>query len=384
MNLTPQSANVLALYGNPGAPAAVPSEEAAEAPAAAAAAGLDPKTMLNTFCQRYCKRAISKTDIVYTSQKIDSVYQAVVRLNCLDGIEFAGEVAPLQKDAEKNAAQQAMVNYSSEFSTLQPASKTNKKRKAPGEPAAFSASAADPAINNAKVALNTGLMRILHRALTKDDVQYNTLQTALGFQCTISLPSLPGEWAGFAWAGEVANKKKDAEEHAARHAVEALRADEGMSVAMDTPPTKAPKTTGKGKGSHDKGGYGGYGGGYDKGGGYGYQAMPMYGKGGFDKGWGKGWGKGGGKQPRNLTRERITTEPISGAVLEWKDRYGWLSLHQPLDHPQAAKNGGKVYLNMKDWQLPETLPMEGMNIQMHVYADESGLGAEEASPLDGV
>lgn len=324
--------NLLALLQediNAAADAAAASFEAdpADALAAALAPNADPKTALNTFCQRYCKRAISKTDIVYTSNRIDQVYQAVVRLNCLDGIEFAGEVGSTQKDAEKNAAKQALLNYSAELETLQPSSKNNKKRKAPTEFVINSAPAPvtpgptapiDPATQNAKVALNTGLMRILHRTLAKEDVQYNTLQTALGFQCTISLPSLPGEWASYAWAGEVANKKKDAEEHAARHAVEALRADEGMSQLMDTPPAKAPKTSGKsyGKGggygkSYGKsyGGYDGYGKGYDGydgygygkgyggpsyggygcgGGGYGYQSLPAAWKG---SGKGKGWGE---------------------------------------------------------------------------------------------
>lgn len=368
MNIPSANANLLALISEPATAAAA---NAVNVP------GADPKTALNTFCQRYCKRAISKTDIVYTCQKIDNVQQAVVRLNCLDGIEFAGEVAALQKDAEKNAAKQALLNYSGEIAKLPAANKTNKKRKVPGDvvPPIAGVSAVDPTMQNAKVALNTGLMRILHRALTKEDVQYNTVQTALGFQCTISLPSLPGEWAGYAWAGEVANKKRDAEEHAARHAVEALRADPTMASAMDTPPTKMPKTMGRQ--SYHMGGcpaYQAY---------HSYQALPaaMYGK-GYKGSW-KGWGKGPVLSSIPLTRERITSEPITGAVLEWKDRYGWLTLHQPIDHPQATKNSGRVYLNMKDWQQPDVLPMQGMTVQMHVYADQSGLGAEEASPLDG-
>merc|ERR1719384_2250179 len=107
-------------------------------------------------------------------------------------------------------------------------------------------------------------MRILHRALNKDDVSYNTVQTALGYQCTISLPSLPGEWGGFAWAGEVANKKKEAEENAAKHALEALRADPGMLAALETPAIKKPnpgkfgggKFGGGGKGKWSGGSYG--------------------------------------------------------------------------------------------------------------------------------
>merc|ERR1712242_109909 len=159
---------------------------------------------------------------------------------------------------------------------------------------------------------------------------------------------------------------------------------------METPPAKEPKKTsksqGKGAGAGYKGAskgydssYAGYGSGFS---GYGGYMMPWKG-GGWKGSWGKGWSKGlpAITAPFGATqsRERITTEPVTGAVLEWKDRYGWLTLHSPIEHEQAIKNSGRVYLNMKDWQQPEVLPMEGMTVQMHVYADASGLGAEEAS-----
>jgi len=268
----------------------------------------DPKTTVNTFCQRYCRKPISKTDIVYTTQKIGAVYQSVVRLNCIEGLEFAGEVASNAKDAEKNAASQALANYANEMATL-PAAKNGKKRKASDATptmAAVAAAAAsingamagpvkplDPTQPNAKMTLNSGLTRILKRTLTKEDVQCNTVSTALGFQCTLSLPAMPGEWGGYAWAGEVANKKKDAEENAARHAVAALRADAEMCLAMDTPPAKAAKTNnGKGKG---KGNWGkGWGMGFWGGGGKGWGQLPsQFGWSAWDPSF-KGGGKGEG------------------------------------------------------------------------------------------
>jgi len=219
--------------------------------------GDDPKTALNTFCQRYCKRAISKTDIEYHTQRLGTVMQSTVKLNCLDGVEFAGEVASNQKDAEKNAAKQAMQNYAAEYAGLAPAGKNSKKKAADpfaglggpalglGGPPAL-AHTPDP-MSNAKVALNQGLMRIMKKTLTKEDVVFNTVSTALGFQSTVSVPFLPAEWGGFAWAGEVATKKKEAEENAAQQAVAALRADPAMCQAMDTPPVKPNKGFGKGK-----------------------------------------------------------------------------------------------------------------------------------------
>lgn len=74
---------------------------------------------------------------------------------------------------------------------------------------------------------------------------------------------------------------------------------------------------------------------------------------------------------------------MTGAILEWKDHYGWVTLHAPIDHPQAESHSGRVYLKLRDWTKPEVQPMEGMSLSMHVYAGGSGLGAEEASPLDG-
>merc|ERR1712194_162608 len=146
--------------------------------------------------------------------------------NCLDGVEFAGEVAGNQKDAEKNAARQAMANYAAEYASLAPAGKNKKKAADPL--GALSSSALGglgvglgvPGVvhtpapsSNGKVALNQGLMRILKKTLTKEDVVFNTVSTALqngpggncifnsgraalGFQSTVSVPSLPGEWGG--------------------------------------------------------------------------------------------------------------------------------------------------------------------------------------------
>jgi len=264
-----------------------------EAPVALAGPNGDAKTLLNTFCQRYCKKPISKADVEYTTSKVGALFQAVVKLNCLDGIEFAGETASTPKDAEKNAAHQALQNYASEMATLDATTKPGaKKRKAGDMLTAVAATPGMPmpvAVQNSRMALNTGLMRILHRALAKEDLQYSTVPVEGGFQCTISCPALPGEWGGFAWAGEVASQKKAAEENAATQALEALRADPSMNQAMETPPVKKTNTNwkggGKGKGGGDKGK------GKGKGGGWGGKG------GGKGKGKGGGWGGKGGGMP---------------------------------------------------------------------------------------
>merc|ERR1740121_364207 len=102
------------------------------------------------------------------------------------------------------------------------------------------------------------------------------------------------------------------------------------------------------------------------------------------KGKGKGKGKmmmmgcGGTKPTPDLKRERITTAPITGEVTKWvKDKFGWIKPHAPIDHPNAKKNKGKIFVSVKDLADPSALLKEGAYVSFQVYSDESGLGAEE-------
>jgi len=75
----------------------------------------DPKTALWQFCQRFCKGPVAKTDIQFNSAKVHpNGMQATVKLLCLQGQEFAGEICSNAKDAEKSAAQQALQFYGME------------------------------------------------------------------------------------------------------------------------------------------------------------------------------------------------------------------------------------------------------------------------------
>jgi len=79
----------------------------------------DPKANLWQFCQRFCKRVIAKTDIQYNSAKVHpNGTQATVKLLCLQGQEFAGEICANSKDAEKSAATQALQFYGMETQPL--------------------------------------------------------------------------------------------------------------------------------------------------------------------------------------------------------------------------------------------------------------------------
>jgi len=79
----------------------------------------------------------------------------------------------------------------------------------------------------------------------------------------------------------------------------------------------------------------------------------------------------------NATRERVVDEPIMGEVLSFRGRSGWIKATDKIDHPQARKHGGKVYVNKKDIMGDETLE-KGTTVQFFVFKDARGnLGAEE-------
>mmetsp|Transcript_53903 Transcript_53903/g.136897 ORF Transcript_53903/g.136897 Transcript_53903/m.136897 type:complete len:187 (-) Transcript_53903:65-625(-) len=117
-------------------------------------------------------------------------------------------------------------------------------------------------------------------------------------------------------------------------------------------------------------GYGGGKGWSDKG-----KGGKDYGK-GKDKGKGKGKGKRGPSGP-TLPRQRVTTEPVTGEVLEWKGKYGWIQPTVPVEHEAAAKRNGNIYVSMSDLVGGLTALTPGSLCQFHVFSDPSGLGAEE-------
>lgn len=93
-----------------------------------------------------------------------------------------------------------------------------------------------------------------------------------------------------------------------------------------------------------------------------------------------GAGPGGVKPSANLPRERVTLVATTGEVIDWRGNYGWLVAHDGLDHPMANRRQGKIYLSAKDIVGGEQLQV-GQLVQFHVFADPSGLGAEECQPF---
>uniref|UniRef100_A0A7S1WLG1 DRBM domain-containing protein n=1 Tax=Alexandrium catenella TaxID=2925 RepID=A0A7S1WLG1_ALECA len=322
---------------------------------------MDPKTELNQFCQRFCQRPVTKSDIVYVTSKFGHQFgyqfQAIVKLNCLQGEEYAGNLSPSPKEAEKSAAQQALAAYANHIAAA-PLSASKDPLTAPAPRGAAREAKQpeedeNPAITP-KTKLNSLCMRIAKRYLQKGETVYECRKVPGGYQATVKLSALPGEWKDRLWAGQVFTTKQKAEQSAAEIALMQISEDQDLSEEA-----AKPKGTGKGKGK-------GKGKGFGKGGGKSW---------GWD--WGCGWTWQSDATGPDQPRERVTEERISGEVLDWKETYGWVKPCGDIDHPAAQLRNGKVYLHQKDL-VGELKALEaGARVTFHVYEDPSGLGAEE-------
>jgi len=98
------------------------------------------------------------------------------------------------------------------------------------------------------------------------------------------------------------------------------------------------------------------------------------GKGGLGKGKGKGKSK---RSPgHNLPRTRISAQPLTGTVLEWSGKFGWIQPTVPVEHEKAARHGGRIFVSVSDLIGIEALT-PGSLCQFQIFEDVSGLGAEE-------
>lgn len=82
---------------------------------------------------------------------------------------------------------------------------------------------------------------------------------------------------------------------------------------------------------------------------------------------------GGSRQP--AVRGRVT-----GKIVEWKNKFGWLEADSPIQHPQARMKGGRIYLSQED--VAEVISGVGAHVSFYVYADGTGLGAMNCVPSD--
>lgn len=75
-------------------------------------------------------------------------------------------------------------------------------------------------------------------------------------------------------------------------------------------------------------------------------------------------------------RQRIFPTKVYGELEVWypNSKFGFIRPQKPLNHPDAGKHGGKIYLHINDI-LGKPLS-KGSKVEFFVYRDQSGLGAE--------
>jgi len=56
--------------------------------------------------------------------------------------------------------------------------------------------------------------------------------------------------------------------------------------------------------------------------------------------------------------------------------YGWIKASQPIDHPEADRHGGRIYIHKKDFRS-RSEPQAGDEVTFCIYADDNGIGAED-------
>jgi len=353
----------------------------------------DAKSMLNQMLQKLCARPIAKTDVVYTTNQFDTQYQAILKLHCLEGKEYAGHLMSSLKEAEKSAAEQAMAANAPLLAQLQqqPKGAQQQKRAAsatPAQPAAKKPKAPKsegPALPH-KTDLNNALAKILRRSLIKGEVEYICNSVGEFFQATLQISCLPDMWSGKAWAGELKPTKGEAEQSAAEQALsdvanipaaEKPAKAKKEKAASAEPGTKKPKAEKKQEQQASK------------------QEKALKEINELMNSWTEQVSKqtgeqnlaskmllwmmegGKGKPPREIVR----AQPISGTVVQWKEKTknGYLKPDAPLNHEGEEFKEGKVWVGKKD--LPEGIEdlVEGMKVKFKVYYDPQGLGATDVT-----
>lgn len=64
-----------------------------------------------------------------------------------------------------------------------------------------------------------------------------------------------------------------------------------------------------------------------------------------------------------------------GEILAMLGHYGWIMTFGDIDHPEAGKTAGRVYVHKRDVEAGLTLA-QGDVVSFYLYIDEQGLGAE--------
>merc|ERR1712232_1423742 len=88
---------------------------------------------------------------------------------------------------------------------------------------------------------------------------------------------------------------------------------------------------------------------------------------------------GGGQKEKGpsgpeLPRERLSEDLYRGTVVMFRRNMGFIKPDDQIDHPDASRHKGEIYVHEKD--ITEPLA-KGNKVQFYIYVDSSGLGAEE-------
>mmetsp|Transcript_54126 Transcript_54126/g.154409 ORF Transcript_54126/g.154409 Transcript_54126/m.154409 type:complete len:370 (+) Transcript_54126:113-1222(+) len=357
------------------------------------------KTDLVEFAQRYLGKSMDKGDIEYVVVQQESLHQATVTLHCMDKQQFAGELCETEKAAQLSAALIALTELQNVIGKLE---KGTKRKGAPGD----GSNGEDVLARNK---LREAVRQILGRDIIDGDLVYDTKTTEEGQTCTVTLPTMEGSWSIREFPGSASPFKRDAMLSAASVALEAILAAEEFAGKVDLSKVReqegkkkkksatkdeelvlsAGGMKGKGKmanpwawqmASWGKGDPWGKGGPWGMGDAWGMG--DLWGKGSWDhsgKKGGKGE-KGGKKKARDgpsgpdLPRERISESPITGEVISWKGKFGYIKPHVEVVHPTRGKCS-KVYVHTQDICGIEL--EKGSTVQFEVYSDAAGVGAEE-------
>lgn len=234
---------------------------------------MDAKTQLMHFCQAKLGSIFKQGDIVYTNNKFPAGWQSIVKLVCLGGQEFAGELKASSLEAEQGAAAQAVDAFQAEITSLgldtgvneatasrkrkfgQIGGPSMKKQKLPpgilGENSMVPPEAIE-IVQTSKMELNTHCSKIVRRVMEKTDITYETDDVeGGGFQSKLRLSCLPDSWGSKVFVGEVNAKKGDAEQSVAGVALAAIKKDVGLMSKFAAPPkqkVRPPNMGMKGKG----------------------------------------------------------------------------------------------------------------------------------------
>jgi len=234
---------------------------------------MDLKTLLNQFCQRVCRRPVTKEDILYTIiRNGPAQFSATVKLNCVGGGEFKGEVCSTRRAAQKSAAHEALQAHKTLLSMLcwtnkPKAGQQERYERSESHSSSSHSDSVDTCLNldkefpyeppaanstmTGKSVLNTMCMKILRRAMRKGDIVYERSMQATvpvpKYCCAVRLPCLPGSWGSKVWFGKGCSSQKAAEQSAAVIAVESILEDPELGpLASSIAKQKYPKSWGQG------------------------------------------------------------------------------------------------------------------------------------------